>query len=115
MACEVLRQIVRRPCVVVVQIEQIGNTSEAAQALQPSNELGFLRVARALHLGGRRSLVAEPDQLLVDGRLYLFGRVAGTRSGLDIEYRRELQRVLAGTHLLCDLLFVDEFLEETAG
>ncbi len=111
---DVLLEIVRRPEIVVVHVQPVGDAAKPAQPLEAADDAGLDRVARLLELGGRGRLRPEQGELLINGLLELLGGVTRARGGVDLKHGAEDQRVLTGRHVLGDLLFVDQFLEQAA-
>ena len=113
-ALEILREVARIAGVLVVVIEPVRPPAAAADALQPAEQVVLVGAARTVDLRLRRPVAREPREFRIDRRLELGRRVTGARKRLDLEYRRERARRLAGVDALCELLVVDERLVQAA-
>src|SRR5580700_167346 len=100
-AREVARKIVGITEIMVVLIETVGETSEAAEPFETANDLGVDGITGTLDFGARGSVGCELADLSVDGALELLERDTGPRGRLDGEDRSELHGFLARAHVLC--------------
>ena len=86
---DVLLEIVRRPEIVVVQVQPIGDAAKAAEALQTTADRRFDGVPRAFHFAGGRSERPHRAELFIDRSFQLLRCVSRPGGRLDLEHRAE--------------------------
>ena len=101
--------------VVVVEVQLVGQTAEAAEVVEVGDAVGDERRRGRLDLGRRGAVAGEVGEFGIDGAFQLGQGVARLGRGRDGEHRGVAHRLDVGRHRLGDPQVVDEPAGEAAG
>ncbi len=96
----------------LVRRQDVGLAAEAADPLDPADEVGPVLRLHAPHLLGRRALGEQAGQLFVDGALHVGQLGVGARRPDDVDLAADLPQVDERVHGRGDLVVVDQPLVE---